>query len=92
MDDAAFVADCRLRARAAGLSEAEAARITGHSWRAGGATDMVIAGVPAAFIMRQGRWLGLAFLVYFRLSRAVYSDMSSQLMASLIGRTASYLG
>ncbi|MFL9828558.1 tyrosine-type recombinase/integrase [Rhodoplanes sp. SY1] len=44
------------RARAAGLSEAEQARISGHSMRVGAAQDMMTAGLGILPIMRSGGW------------------------------------
>jgi hypothetical protein len=40
--------------------------ITGHSFRAGGATDLFNAGVPYQVIQKQGRWKSAAVLVYFK--------------------------
>lgn len=40
--------------------------ITGHSFRAGGATDLFMAGVPFQTIQKQGRWKSDAVLRYFK--------------------------
>ena len=87
-----FVREAQARARMAHMAEEAIARITGHSWRAGGATDQLLAGMPETFIMKQGRWLSDAFRVYFRLSRSVLASLSGRLMQSMVTRTAAYLG
>lgn len=45
----------------AGLS-----RITGHSFRIGGATELLLRGVPPEMVKAQGRWSSDAFLRYWR--------------------------
>ena len=87
-----FVREAKARARMAHMAEQAIERITGHSWRAGGTTDFLLAGLPETFIMRQGRWLSDAFRVYFRLSRSVLASVSGRLMQSMVLRTAAYLG
>jgi hypothetical protein len=39
---------------------------SGHSLRAGGATDLFVAGVPYHCIKRKGRWLSDAAMLYYR--------------------------
>ncbi|KZT18008.1 hypothetical protein NEOLEDRAFT_1184678 [Neolentinus lepideus HHB14362 ss-1] len=41
-------------------------RISGHSFRIGGATELLLAGVPPETVTAQGRWKSLAFLLYWR--------------------------
>ncbi|KZT18119.1 hypothetical protein NEOLEDRAFT_1080978 [Neolentinus lepideus HHB14362 ss-1] len=41
-------------------------RISGHSFRIGGATELLLAGVPPETVAAQGRWKSLAFLLYWR--------------------------
>ena len=62
----------RTRARAAGL---EAARITGHSLRAGHATEAALAGVPLDRIAAQTRHQRLATLLerYIRPAQALHT-------------------
>jgi hypothetical protein len=88
----AFIREARRRARVAGLHEAAVERITGHSFRAGGVTDLLLAGFSPDFIMKQGRWLSLAYTVYFRMSEAALGAMSAQLLRRMATRTAAYLG
>ena len=88
----ASVLKAKARARMAQMADEAIDRITGHSWRAGGATDFLMAGMPETFIMKQGRWLSDAFRVYFRLSRSVLASLSGRLMQSMVMRTAAYLG
>ncbi|PBK63116.1 hypothetical protein ARMSODRAFT_980294 [Armillaria solidipes] len=40
--------------------------IHGHSFRPGGATELLLAGVPPETVAKQGRWKSLAFLIYWR--------------------------
>ena len=84
--------EAKRRARAAGLDERLVERITGHSFRAGGVTDYLLAGFGAEFIMRQGHWLSTAFRVYFRLSQAALGAMSAQVVVAMAQRTAAYPG
>ncbi|TFK50272.1 DNA breaking-rejoining enzyme, partial [Heliocybe sulcata] len=41
-------------------------RVSGHSFRIGGATELLLAGVPPETVAAQGRWRSLAFLLYWR--------------------------
>jgi hypothetical protein len=41
-------------------------RYSGHSMRAGGATDLFVARVPYFIIKRMGRWTSDAAMVYYR--------------------------
>jgi len=87
----AFVAETKRRARIAGMANEAIARITGHSFRAGGVTDLLLAGFSADFIMAQGRWRSAAYQVYFRMSQASLAGMSAKLMVAMATRTAAYL-
>lgn len=40
--------------------------VTGHSFRIGGATELLLAGIPAKVVATIGRWKSLAFLLYWR--------------------------
>ncbi|KAK0451979.1 uncharacterized protein EV420DRAFT_1702088 [Desarmillaria tabescens] len=40
--------------------------IHGHSFRPGGATELLLAGVPPETVAKQGHWKSLAFLIYWR--------------------------
>ncbi|EJD33484.1 DNA breaking-rejoining enzyme [Auricularia subglabra TFB-10046 SS5] len=41
-------------------------KVQGHSFRIGGATDLLLRGVPPAVVAMQGRWSSRAFLQYWR--------------------------
>jgi integrase len=41
-------------------------KFSGHSLRAGGATDLFVARTPYAIIQKMGRWKSNCFLIYFR--------------------------
>ena len=75
-----FIDETRRRARLGGMSEQYVLQIRGHSLRSGGVVDYLLAQFPEAWIKRQGRWLGDAFRMYFRLTRSSLSEMSVQLM------------
>ncbi|KAJ7668534.1 hypothetical protein DFH06DRAFT_1038988, partial [Mycena polygramma] len=40
--------------------------MTGHSFRIGGATEMLARGIPPEIVAKQGRWRSDAFLIYWR--------------------------
>ncbi|SJL14075.1 uncharacterized protein ARMOST_17530 [Armillaria ostoyae] len=40
--------------------------VHGHSFRPGGATELLLAGVPPETVAKLGRWKSLAFLIYWR--------------------------
>ena len=40
--------------------------VHGHSFRIGGASELLTAGVPPEVVARQGGWTSLAFLLYWR--------------------------
>jgi hypothetical protein len=40
--------------------------VHGHSFRIGGATELLLAGVPPEIVARQGDWSSLSFLLYWR--------------------------
>jgi hypothetical protein len=41
-------------------------RVSGHSFRIGGATELLLAGMPPKTVASIGRWKSLAFLLYWR--------------------------
>lgn len=57
----AFLARCNELWAAAGLCT-----LTGHSFRIGGATAMLLRGIPPEIVAVQGRWKSSAFLKYWR--------------------------
>lgn len=40
--------------------------VLGHSFRIGGSTELLLAGVPPEIVAAIGRWKSLAFLLYWR--------------------------
>lgn len=60
----AYIDWIRKTLTAAGVPQA--ADYTGHSGRAGGATDLFRAGIPARLIQLAGRWRSEAYLIYIR--------------------------
>ena len=63
MTEADFIASPRVLVRVA-LLDRDERRYAGHSLRCGGATVLVLAGVPAAHIQRHGRWTSDAYKAY----------------------------
>jgi hypothetical protein len=47
-------------------SNAALAHVLGHSFRIGGAVELLLAGVPPEIIAATGGWTSLAFLLYWR--------------------------
>ncbi len=39
--------------------------VHGHSFRPGGATELLLAGIPPETVAKQGHWKSLAFLIYW---------------------------
>ena len=68
----------------AGLADDVVERITGHSFRAGGATDYLLAGAPSIWVQQQGRRKSNAYMLYLRLSTAGLGAMSGKLFRSLM--------
>lgn len=56
-----------------GYSKQEVEKWSGHSFRAGGATDAFDAGIPWEMVVKQGRWRSDAWKVYRRASGNVVS-------------------
>ena len=54
-------------------------RITGHSFRSGGCTDLLAAGAPEDFVQMQGRWSSTAYKVYIRHSFEYGGAVSARL-------------
>lgn len=48
------------------LLDLDPSQFSGHSLRAGGATDLFLARVPYGIIKKMGRWKSNCFLIYFR--------------------------
>jgi hypothetical protein len=47
-------------------SKAGLAHVLGHSFRIGGAVELLLAGVPPEIVAATGGWTSLAFLLYWR--------------------------
>ena len=47
-------------------SRAALAHVLGHSFRIGGAVELLLAGVPPEIVAATGGWTSLAFLLYWR--------------------------
>ena len=47
-------------------SSALLAHVLGHSFRIGGAVELLLAGVPPEIVAATGGWTSLAFLLYWR--------------------------
>jgi hypothetical protein len=47
-------------------SSAMLAHVLGHSFRIGGAVELLLAGVPPEIVAATGGWTSLAFLLYWR--------------------------
>lgn len=47
-------------------SKANLAHVLGHSFRIGGAVELLLAGVPPEIVAATGGWTSLAFLLYWR--------------------------
>jgi hypothetical protein len=53
-------------------------RIHGHSFRIGGATELLLGGIPSHVVASIGRWKSMAFLLYWRkVSKVVANSFSS---------------
>ena len=64
--DADFIRKFKIYLSLAGMDQVRLAKVSNHSFRAGGATDWSIAGMPTDFIMRQGGWAGDGYKIYVR--------------------------
>ena len=66
-------------ARIAGVPDWCLRRITGHSFRSGGCTDLLAAGAPEDFVQMQGRWSSTAYKIYIRHSFEYGGAVSARL-------------
>ncbi|KAI0308965.1 hypothetical protein OF83DRAFT_1072743 [Amylostereum chailletii] len=55
---------------------------TGHSFRIGGATDLLLRGTPPSVVAKQGRWESDAFLLYWRRVQSVLPLFMAQAFSS----------
>merc|ERR1712196_135725 len=69
MSDHKFYNNMRRRLSRLGLPDSDVSRFTTHSFRSGGVTDYLLAGVPAWYIQQQGRWASNSFMIYYRISQ-----------------------
>jgi hypothetical protein len=83
-----FMERCSEVWKAAGLSH----DLDGHGFRIGGASELLMQGVPPEVVAMQGRWLSRAFLLYWRriesilpmfISRSYFSSRYSMIQSSM---------
>ena len=86
INDKTFVAMVRRVAAHTTLSQEDVPRITAHSFRAGGATDLAAGGATSEQIKAQGGWSTECYMVYVRMTRTHKRLMARHLGAAL--RTA----
>lgn len=79
-DKPAFVNAFRALLAAAGISPD---KYSGHSFRAGGATDLWEAGCPPEVIKRYGRWKSDCFYIYIRIDPKVVAAEAANYFARL---------
>ncbi len=76
-------------ARQAGLPEAAAARMSGHSCRVGMAQDLVAAGADVAGLMQAGRWKSMQmptrYSEWLEAKRGVVAQLQHKLGGKLAG-------
>lgn len=86
LDKAVFVGFMQSKLSQAGIARAE--EYSGHSFRAGGATDLFSGGAPPRVIQLSGRWRSDAYLLYIRdhwHSRALQAGQAFSLAGSAQG-------
>ena len=69
---AKFLDRCHLTWNSLGLL-----RVHGHSFRIGGATELLLGGIPPHVVASIGRWKSMAFLLYWRKVSEVVSNTFS---------------
>lgn len=52
-------------------------KVNGHSFRIGGATELLAGGMPPAVVASIGRWKSLSFLLYWRRNSEIISNSFS---------------
>ena len=80
MNDAKFYREIRSRLTELGFSKDIVQQFTQHSFRPGSVTDAMGAGVAPTFIMTQGRWKTLAWMIYNRITTQALDHQSRQLI------------
>lgn len=75
MGRAAFIGRLRQRLRAAGF--AEVGKVSGHSFRRGGLTALLLAGVSDTQLQRHGRWKSDSFKRYFDTEHSIAARVSA---------------
>ena len=86
--DSAFMKRISNRAKFIGMPDSVVDEIRGHSFRSGGCTDYIVAGCPAPWIKRQGRWASDAYLIYFRRTRYSLGSVSAQMFDKILRHIA----
>ena len=59
-------------------STAGLAHVKGHSFRIGGAVELLLAGVPPEIVAATGGWTSLSFLLYWRLMEEIIPMSTSK--------------
>ena len=80
----------RITRRAVASLGVDPAEYTLHSFRAGGATDLFVIGVPYAKIKKYGRWVSDAGLVYYRDDVEVSASVAGAFGSGLYDRNKDY--
>ena len=65
-------------------SKAALAHVLGHSFRIGGAVELLLAGVPPEVVAATGGWTSLAFLLYWRRMEEIIRCALQKLTGGLI--------
>lgn len=77
-----FVEQCNRIWTRAGLGS-----LTGHSFRIGGATEMLLQGHPPTVVQKQGRWKSDAFMTYWRnVNEVIPTYISAGIPAEVLER------
>ena len=86
--DKKFIKIVRQYASLTSMRPDDVDRITSHSFRAGGASDLAAGGASDEQIKHQGGWSSLCFRIYIRLDPYHVRSMSSHLQAALCAAAA----
>lgn len=82
-----LVAAAKMMATAAGV---DADRVSGHSFRRGGASYAALAGVPDMLIQRQGDWKSACFRAYIVCLPETYLKATGSMLSTMTGDPATW--
>ena len=82
--DKEFIKLVRQYARRTSMHDNDVSRITSHSFRAGGASDLAAGGASDEQIKHQGGWTSLCFRIYIRLDPHHVRSMTTHLQRALL--------